>query len=115
MPLGHGGQEIEHAAGDQPEVAGIERDLDNDRRAAVKAAAETRDAEARSHFPEYDRRYAALPQPFRNRIDYFRRQPRFRLTLEGADLQPRADQRVQYTFEKLRIEFGRGEMQQHER
>jgi hypothetical protein len=28
MALGHGGQQVEHTAGDQPEVAGIERDLD---------------------------------------------------------------------------------------
>ena len=28
MALGHGGQQIEHAARDQAEVAGIERDLD---------------------------------------------------------------------------------------
>lgn len=45
-----------------------------------------RDSEARARFPEYDRRYNALPEPFRRRIDHFRRQPRFRLELEDADL-----------------------------
>jgi hypothetical protein len=44
------------------------------------------DAEARKRFPEYDRRYAALPEAFRRRLDHFRRLPRFRLTLEGIEL-----------------------------
>lgn len=57
-----------------------------EREAEHAAWLEARDAEARARFPEYDRRYAALPAPFQRRIDYFRRHPRFRLTTEGADL-----------------------------
>lgn len=57
-----------------------------ERKARHDALRARHEAATRENFPKYDRRYAALPAPFRSRIDYFRRLPNFRLQAEGQEL-----------------------------